>query len=297
MNRLPADKTHATAQQPSPARSPYPPGHPDRERDQEIERGVHTSATGVRSTSLLARAFCTSTAKSLVGEKAKLPRRWSLVQSAQEYCCFTQDKSRAGTYNMTMLVNPEDVVLATTSVESPTVIMQEPVVAAAGPVGAAVDGATTEGERGGSTGSNNPKEELATNSAAVENSAEEERDQQQKQEEETPQPQSPQMKAPHISTLYDKQDVMVKHFGVTQEQALRTQALLRLGVTDEDVRIAERLMGSRSEAENVCVIQFNRISFFCFCSSHSPGVRIIILQETQKCNSDVFASYILFTYK
>lgn len=65
-------------------------------------------------------------------------------------------------------------------------------------------------------------------------------------------PFSPQMKSPHISTLYEKQDVMVKHFGVTQKQALRTQALLRLGVTDEDVRIAERLMGSRSEgADNV----------------------------------------------
>ncbi|CAM9945298.1 unnamed protein product, partial [Ectocarpus fasciculatus] len=60
-------------------------------------------------------------------------------------------------------------------------------------------------------------------------------------------PFSPQMKSPHISTLYEKQDVMVKHFGVTQKQALRTQALLRLGVTDEDVRIAERLMGARSE--------------------------------------------------
>lgn len=154
---------------------------------------------------------------------------------------------------MTMLVNPEDVVLATASVqESPTVIIQEPVVATAGPVGAAVDEATTEGEKGGS---NDLKEELATNSGAVENPAEDEGDQQQQQEEETPQPESPQMKAPHISTLYDKQDVMVKHFGVTQEQALRTQALLRLGVTDEDVRIAERLMGSRSGAENVCVIQ------------------------------------------
>ncbi|CAM9167134.1 unnamed protein product [Scytosiphon promiscuus] len=63
-------------------------------------------------------------------------------------------------------------------------------------------------------------------------------------------PVSPRMKAPHISTLYEKQDVMVKHFGVTQKQALRTQALLRLGVTDEDVRIAERLMGSRREGSD-----------------------------------------------
>lgn len=62
--------------------------------------------------------------------------------------------------------------------------------------------------------------------------------------------QQPQMKAPHISTLYKKKDVMAKHFGVTQKQALRTQALLRLGVTDEDVRIAERLMGPRSAGDN-----------------------------------------------
>lgn len=60
----------------------------------------------------------------------------------------------------------------------------------------------------------------------------------------------PQMREPHISTLYEKQDVMAKHFGVTPEQALRTQALLRLGVTDEDVRIAERLMATRSTADN-----------------------------------------------
>lgn len=46
---------------------------------------------------------------------------------------------------------------------------------------------------------------------------------------------------------------MIRHFGVTQKQALRTQALLRLGVTETDVRIAERLMGSRSDgADNVC---------------------------------------------
>lgn len=62
-----------------------------------------------------------------------------------------------------------------------------------------------------------------------------------------------QMREPHISMLYEKEDVMLKHFGVTQEQALRTQALLRLGVTDEDVRIAERLMASRSAGDNVSV--------------------------------------------
>lgn len=71
----------------------------------------------------------------------------------------------------------------------------------------------------------------------------------------------PQMREPHISTLYEKQDVMAKHFGVTPEQALRTQALLRLGVTDEDVRIAERLMATRSTADNVsCGIADRQIS-------------------------------------
>lgn len=75
------------------------------------------------------------------------------------------------------------------------------------------------------------------------------------------------MRAPHISTLYDKQDVMTKHFGVTQEQALRTQALLRLGVTDEDVRIAERLMGPRSAGDNVslyCHLLFLSSCTCCF---------------------------------
>lgn len=66
----------------------------------------------------------------------------------------------------------------------------------------------------------------------------------------------PHMKEPHISTLYEKQDVMSKHFGVTQEQALRTQALLRLGVTDEDVKIAERLLASRLVGDNVSVYAF-----------------------------------------
>lgn len=147
------------------------------------------------------------------------------------------------------IVTPEDVLLATASAqESPTVIMQESVVVATGTVGAAVDEATTGGEEGNS---NHPKEEFATSPAAIEITPEA-GDQKHQQEVGTPQLSSPQMKAPHISTLYDKQDVMVKHFGVTPEQALRTQALLRLGVTDEDVRIAERLMGSRSEAENVC---------------------------------------------
>lgn len=78
------------------------------------------------------------------------------------------------------------------------------------------------------------------------------------------QQQQSQMKAPHISTLYKKKDVMAKHFGVTQKQALRTQALLRLGVTDEDVRIAERLMGPRSTGDNVSLRQSSRVSALLF---------------------------------
>lgn len=41
--------------------------------------------------------------------------------------------------------------------------------------------------------------------------------------------------------------IMAKHFGVSLQQAQRVQALLRLGVTEEDVSIAERLMRSRSD--------------------------------------------------
>lgn len=44
--------------------------------------------------------------------------------------------------------------------------------------------------------------------------------------------------------------VMSKFFGVTPQQAERVQALLRLGVTDDDVRVAERLMGSRSGSQS-----------------------------------------------
>lgn len=61
----------------------------------------------------------------------------------------------------------------------------------------------------------------------------------------------PLMREPHLSMLYEKDDVMSKHFGVTQKQALRTQALLRLGVTEEDVKIAERLLGSRLDGDCV----------------------------------------------
>lgn len=44
--------------------------------------------------------------------------------------------------------------------------------------------------------------------------------------------------------------VTSKFFGVTPEQAQRVQALLRLGVTDDDVRVAERLMRSRSGSQS-----------------------------------------------
>eukprot|EP00903_Cladosiphon_okamuranus_P017456 g16078.t1 len=133
-----------------------------------------------------------------------------------------------------MLVNPEDVVVETATVEeAPTANVKEPVNAIAGVVGAAVDEATSSpGEEEGNSG------ELPRES---------EKNDDPEPDREKQRPASPQMKAPHISTLYDKQEVMLRHFGVTQKQALRTQALLRLGVTEQDVRIAERLMGSRRD--------------------------------------------------
>ena len=51
--------------------------------------------------------------------------------------------------------------------------------------------------------------------------------------------------------------VMVKHFGVSLNQAQRVQALLRLGVNEEDVRVAERLMRSRTDG---AAIQNNNVS-------------------------------------
>lgn len=44
---------------------------------------------------------------------------------------------------------------------------------------------------------------------------------------------------------------MSKFFGVTHEQALRVQALLRLGISEDDVRVAERLMAPRSATDRV----------------------------------------------
>ncbi|CAM9786744.1 unnamed protein product [Choristocarpus tenellus] len=53
------------------------------------------------------------------------------------------------------------------------------------------------------------------------------------------------MRSPHLSTSYNKSGVLNKFFGVTEDQALRTRALLRLGVTEYDVKVAERLMAER----------------------------------------------------
>lgn len=55
--------------------------------------------------------------------------------------------------------------------------------------------------------------------------------------------------------------VMVKHFGVNLAQAQRVAALTRLGITEQDVRIAERLMSSPppGAADNVSVSTFPRL--------------------------------------
>lgn len=90
-----------------------------------------------------------------------------------------------------MLVKPEDVVVETATVEeAPTTSDKEPVTAIAGAADTAVDEATSSpGEEEGN--SDDPPGESATNDDP-------ELDEKQR-------PASPQMKAPHISTLYDKQ--------------------------------------------------------------------------------------------
>lgn len=57
----------------------------------------------------------------------------------------------------------------------------------------------------------------------------------------------PHNRQPHLESV--SPFVMSKFFGVTPQQAQRVQALLRLGVTDDDVRVAERLFGSGSRSE------------------------------------------------
>ena len=93
-----------------------------------------------------------------------------------------------------MLVKPEDVVPETAVVEeAPTGGVEKPVTAVAGVFGAAVDGATSSpGEEEGNA--DQPPGDLATND-----------DPSRDQEQEKQRPASPQMKAPHISTVYDKQ--------------------------------------------------------------------------------------------
>lgn len=53
------------------------------------------------------------------------------------------------------------------------------------------------------------------------------------------------------STTLPSSFIMSKFFGVTHEQALRVQALLRLGISEDDVRVAERLMAPRSATDRV----------------------------------------------
>lgn len=89
-------------------------------------------------------------------------------------------------------MKPEDVVLETAPVleEAPTGGVEAPVTAVAGAVGAAVDGATSiPGEEEGT--SDQPPGDSATNDDPS--------------DPEKQRPASPQMKAPHISTVYNKQ--------------------------------------------------------------------------------------------
>lgn len=56
------------------------------------------------------------------------------------------------------------------------------------------------------------------------------------------------------ATTATSEYIMSKFFGVTHQQALRVQALLRLGISEDDVRVAERLMAPKSAADRVSAV-------------------------------------------
>lgn len=46
----------------------------------------------------------------------------------------------------------------------------------------------------------------------------------------------------HVSCKYTKAEIMAKHWGLTVEQMGRVKALLRMGVCEEDIAVADRLL-------------------------------------------------------
>lgn len=73
----------------------------------------------------------------------------------------------------------------------------------------------------------------------------------------------------HLSKSKEQQDVMSKFFGVSLEQMKRAQALLRLGVTEDDLKVAEKLFRElppnaelSSKEERILGASRSQISFF-----------------------------------
>ncbi|KAG5188817.1 hypothetical protein JKP88DRAFT_303608 [Tribonema minus] len=59
------------------------------------------------------------------------------------------------------------------------------------------------------------------------------------------------MLTPGLSRGKDQETIMQKQFGVSMEQMKRTQALLRLGVTEDDLKVAERLFAELPGGEEL----------------------------------------------
>lgn len=47
---------------------------------------------------------------------------------------------------------------------------------------------------------------------------------------------------PHVSCKYTKEELLARHWDLSIEQATRVKALLLMGVAEEDLVVAERLI-------------------------------------------------------
>jgi hypothetical protein len=97
------------------------------------------------------------------------------------------------------------------------------------------------------------------------------------------------MMTPGMSRGMNHETVMCKHFGVSIEQMKRTQALLRLGVTEEDVKIAERLFSELplseeliSKEERLLGLTRSEISFFKALEVLGADLRIIEEERSKR---------------
>lgn len=56
----------------------------------------------------------------------------------------------------------------------------------------------------------------------------------------------------HVSSKYTKEELMARHWGMSTEQMKRVKALLRLGVCEEDLIVADRLLKLGRCVHRVC---------------------------------------------